>query len=129
MTLQEKIKYYFDQKTILDTVKKDVDKFNTEIKSEMADLDTLEVDNLIAKKTISTRESIDEEKLIPIIKSWNIPNEDIIKTKEYVDMEALENAIYNGLISQEQLVEMSSAKTVKEIVTLKVTKKKENKNG
>lgn len=124
MTLEEKIKYYFDQKTILDTVKKDVDKYNNEIKIEMGDKDTVEFEDLIAKKTVSVRETLNETKLLTLIKSWNIPTEDIIKTKEYIDMDALENAIYNGFISQEQLEQMSTVKDSKEVITLKVSKKK-----
>ena len=51
----------------------------------------------------------------------------IIKTKEYVDFDALEKAIYNGLLPGETLLEMDKAREVKEVVTLRVTKiKKEN---
>ena len=45
----------------------------------------------------------------------------VVKKKEYVDMDALENAIYNGKINA---AELASCQTKKEVVTLKVTKLK-----
>ena len=42
-----------------------------------------------------------EEQLIPFLKELNIPN--VIKTREYVDMEVLEDAIYHNLIDPKLL--------------------------
>jgi len=79
-----------------------------------------------ATYTIQKRETVDEEMLLEILKR-NGECEGIIKTKEYIDFDALENAIYNGRIPESVVLEMDAATEVKEIPTLKVTKMKEKK--
>ena len=50
--------------------------------------------------------------------------DELIKTKEYVDTDAMEEAIYNGTITQNMLLEISKAQEVKESVALTIKKKK-----
>ena len=52
---------------------------------------------------------------------------DIIKSKEYVDMDALESAIYKGLIPTDVLMKMDSCRETTDICTLRVTKAKKKK--
>ena len=126
--LDKLIPQYAMNKTEADAYKKLCDKENAQIKALMADLDNpvYEAGGYKATYSVSTRESMNEEMLLEIAHQHGIP--EIVKTKEYIDFDALENAIYNGKISQDILLEMDKAKEVKEVVTLRVTKTKEKKN-
>ena len=118
------IETFFEDKQKLDMYKKATDEGNKEIKELMNKLNRnqFETDSgLIAKMSIQQRESFDEDKLLEKLKELN--GFTAIKTKEYVDMDELENLIYNGHLDASQL---SNCKIVKEVVTLKVSKKKGN---
>ena len=124
LTLDELIPQYALNKTELDSYKKLCDRDNAKIKSIMLEADEKEhtAGDYVAKVTVSERESMNEEMLLEIAHTSGIP--EIVKTKEYIDFDALEDAIYNGRIPQEVLLEMNKAREVKEVVTLKVSKKK-----
>ena len=121
------IPQYAANKAELEDYKKICDKENAIIKSIMADMDepTYEAGGYKATYSVSERTSMNEEMLLEIAHNYGIPN--IIKTKEYIDFDALENAIYKGDIPKEALLEMDKAKEVKEVVTLRVTKIKKKK--
>lgn len=116
---------YAANKSELDSYKKICDRENAQIKAIMKDfaVDKYTAGDYNASYIISTRESMNEEVLLEIAHNYGIP--EIVKTKEYIDFDALEKAIYDGKISQEILLEMDKAKEVKEVITLRVTKKKE----
>lgn len=118
----------------LDSYKKICDRENSQIKDIMTTLalQHYEVEGYKINCVTQHREKLDEDVLISIIR--NAPGieylkSDIIKTKEYIDFDALEKAIYDGKISDDLLLEMDKAKEIKDVVTLKVTKlkKKEEK--
>lgn len=71
--------------------------------------------------SVSTRPNVsyDENVLLCIIKNLGVDG--IIKTKEYVDMEALESALYHGTIKKEDIKDGIIVKP--DIVTLRCTKK------
>lgn len=120
--LNATIQGFYEDKQKLDYYKKQTDEANKEIKELMTKLDTdifYTDKGLQAKITVQKRESFNENALIDKIKLLDVDG--IIKTKEYVDMDALEDAIYNGRLNASEL---TTCKTVKEVVTLKVTKKK-----
>lgn len=73
------------------------------------------------KATVSTtnKVSYNEEKLIEYLKSLGVP--DIVKTKEYVDMEALESALYHGQVEAKDLAPFKEDHYIN---TLRVTKPK-----
>lgn len=73
--------------------------------------------------SISTRESLDEEKLIVRLKKF-APDTECIKTKEYIDMEVLENEIYHDKLSSEAMGALDECRNTKEVVTLTVKKEK-----
>lgn len=127
MTLQELIPVYAENKAELDSYKKICDKENAEIKEIMLaeNLSEETVDGYVAKITKSNRESFNEEKLLEIAHNEGIS--EIVKTKEYIDYDILEDAIYNGKISEDILLKIATAKEVKEIITLKVSKVKKGK--
>ena len=112
-------------KTEFDRLKKIVDSQKTDIKQQMDLLGDTDYSSggYRVHCTVSTRESLNEEKLIQRLKKY-APNTKCIKTKEYVDMDVLENEIYHGRLSTDALVAMDECKDVKEVVTLTVKKEK-----
>jgi hypothetical protein len=119
--LSQLLPVYEANKSKMDSYKKLVDKDNKEIKSIMlgAGLREFVVDDIKASCSVSEREDFIEEALIAKLKEMKVRG--IVKKKEYVDMDALENAIYNGKIDAAVLAD---CQTKKEVVTLKVTKLK-----
>lgn len=119
--LSQLLPVYEANKSKMDSYKKLVDKDNKEIKSIMleAGLKEFVVDDIKASCSVSEREDFIEEALIAKLKKMKVPG--IVKKKEYVDMDALENAIYNGKIDAAALAD---CQTKKEVVTLRVSKLK-----
>ena len=126
-TLDELIPMYALNKSELDSYKKICDEENAQIKKQMLDLGTDEytAGGYTAKRTVSTRESINEDKLMMVLLKHGIKG--VIKTKDYVDMDALENYLYNNEMTSSLAADLESCKTVTEVVTLRVKadKKKE----
>ena len=118
---------YYENKQNLDFYKKQCDAENSEIKKLMAEqkLKDFEVDGIVAKYIIQNKETMVEEKLIALLKSKGYT--DVIKTKEYVDMDALEDALYHDVIDKDTVVEMDKCREIKEVIQLRVSKKKEKK--
>ena len=117
--LKEIIDRYGKEKAELDEKKKVVDADNAKIK-ELMTSDNLE--NAVGdeyKATCKTivSENFNEDKLLILIKEMKVPG--IIKTKEYVDMEELESAIYNGEVDATKL---ASCKERKETLRLTVSR-------
>ena len=115
------IEVFYDHKKELDKYKKTTDEYNKQIKSELNKLGTTEFvteSGLVAKLAIQNRESFNEDLLIAKLKELQV--NEVIKTKEYVDMDALEDAIYNGKLNASEL---SNCKIIKTIETLRVLDK------
>ena len=125
--LDSLIPRYAANKAEMDDYKRICDKENAEIKSIMGDLAVqhYETGGYKASYSVQQRESMNEDMLLEIAHLFGIP--EIVKTKEYIDFDALEKAIYDGKISDDILLEMDKAKEVKQVVTLRVTKVKEKK--
>lgn len=120
--LQELIRLFYEDKQCLDDYKKSTDEYNKEIKQGLKELGVNEFETatgLIAKYNIQKRESFNEDLLLQKLKELGVNT--AIKTKEYVDMDELENLIYNGELNASEL---SNCRVIKEVETLKVTKKK-----
>lgn len=124
VSLDTLIPMYATNKSELDSYKKLCDLQNTQIKELMVNEDLTEktVGDWTAKYSVTTRESFNEDKLLQVCQIAGI--KEVIKTKEYIDMEALESAIYNGKISEELLLEIDKCREVKEVPTLMISKKK-----
>ena len=120
--LNELIPQYAFNKGELDSYKKLCDKDNATIKALMQEdnLDEYDTKTHTAKISVQNRQTMNEDKLLDIVKDMN--RFDLIQTKEYVDMDLLEKAIYNGEIKAEEL---ESCMSTKEVVTLKVSVRKE----
>lgn len=111
----------------MDKYKKLCDADNLSIKEIMADLalQHYTAGGYKVVRSVQERESIDEDLLLDLIR--DIPEvkvNNIIKTKEYVDFDALEAAIYNDALPKEVLLEIDKARTIKYVTTLKVSKAK-----
>lgn len=115
-------------KAELEAAKKDVDDRGKEIKQIMQDenLDSFDTGFNTAKFTLQRRETMDESKVIAILQKRGFDGK-IVKLKPYVDMDALESAIYHDELPKEVQDELSACVIVKEIPTLKVTKNKEKR--
>lgn len=116
--LDELIPIYAQNKQELDSYKKLCDKQNSEIKRIMEDngYDAYSTEHYTAKLSVQHRQTMNEDKLLDVIKS--IGRDDLIKTREYVDTDLLERAIYNGEIQAEAFKECV---TIKDIPTLKIS--------
>ena len=82
------------------------------------------------QRVVSTRESLNEDKLIPLLEgAWYSENGNTdcpyIKMVKCIDMNALEAAIYKGDLSADMLQRMNECKITQEVVTLRCTKAKE----
>jgi len=126
--LKTLVPLYYENKTSLDFYKKQCDAQNSEIKKLMAEqkIKDFEADGVTVKYIIQNKESMDESRLIQVLKKGGYS--DIIKTREYVDMDALENALYHDTIDKDTIVEMDKCRECKEVVQLRVSKKKEKKS-
>lgn len=126
--LSELVKSYSENKSAFDKLKKTCDTENSEIKSIMSKYDIPEYTfgDTVIKYSVQHRESMNEDMLLEIAHTFGIP--EIVKTKEYIDFDALESAIYHNQIPQAVLLEMNKAKSVTEVPTLRISKKKEKKD-
>lgn len=128
--LDELIPHYGNAKASMDEYKKLCDADNKEIKNIMGDyaLQHYESGGYKVTRSVTERESLDEDILLDILKDIpEIAQSDIIKTKEYIDMDALERAIYAGALSNDTLLKMDKAKDTKTVVTLRISKVKKKR--
>ena len=125
-TLDEMIKIYSTEKEEADKIKKVVDEYNAKIKETMKEMDITEysANGLKASISITTKEDFNELQAIEILRQVLEPEEfsNIVKTKEYLDFDALENATYTNKINPTLLKPCVTPKSP--IITLRVTKVK-----
>ena len=130
LTTEEELKAiiesYIGDKAKEDEYKKKASAENTQIKAVMKELnlDSCTTSLGTAKITDQKRETFIEDDLIQYLKDNNVAD-DIIKTKEYVDYDALESAIYNERIPNDIVKGMSKCKEVKTVSVLRISKNKE----
>lgn len=128
VSLDTLIPQYAENKSMLDDYKKICDDENKQIK-DMMEEGSYEAGGWKATKTISTRETMNEDKLLDVAKKNSYYLSDIIKTKEYIDMDKLESLLYKGNISKDVLLEIDKCRESKEVVTLRISKVKEKKDA
>ena len=117
---------YKESKDRENALKKSNTEMGNNIKSyfQANGLDRVDTDKYTATVTTSTSESLNEELAIEIIKE-NLGGamlNTVIKTKEYIDEDALEKLVYNGDFN---ITKLAKAKITKTTSTLRVGKKKE----
>lgn len=129
--LEKIIDQYQVDNTKKQELEKELKSKNSFIKAKLADLgeDLYETSRSKATITYQNRVSMDDEKCIEILRENCKPKDlkAVIKTKEYVDYEALESLIYNGVIAAEKLEPAQNVKVVTTL-TVKPLKKKEEEN-
>ena len=123
--LSKTIDEYKESKDRENALKKANNALSEKIKSYMYehDMDSADSDKYTATLTKTDKESLNEDLAIEIIKE-NLGGAllaSVIKTKEYIDEDALEKLVYNGDFDINKL---AKAKIVKSTFTLRVTKKK-----
>ncbi len=120
-TLQELVPRYAHSKQEADSYKKLAEQDNAEIKSIMLKekLDTFTAGGWTASCTVSEKEALNEEGLIAYLKKNKVKG--LIKKREYIDMDALESAIYKGEIDAAALAPYQEKK---EVVTLRIKKER-----
>lgn len=97
-------------------------------KFEELGIEEFSTDTTRAYLQYSNKVDMDEDKVIEILKE-NCDEDSlskVIKTKEYVDFEALESLIYNGGISAEKLEPAQTVKTTVALYTKPVKKETQN---
>ena len=125
--LNELVPRYGDEKTEMDRYKKLCDADNAEIKSIMSDLalQHYTAGKYKVTRSVQERESVDEDLLLNLLKPFpEVQIHNIIKTKEYVDFDALEAALYKDALPKDVLLAIDKARTIKLVTTLKVSKVK-----
>ena len=123
--LSKTIDEYKESKDKENALKKANNALSENIKSYMHEHDMISADSdkYTATLTKTDKESLNEDLAIEIIKE-NLGGAllaSVIKTKEYIDEDALEKLVYNGDFDINKL---AKAKIVKSTFTLRVTKKK-----
>lgn len=101
---------------------------NAEIKRIMSEegIDSISSGGYKVTYSITERNTMNEDKLLALLQDKVSAESGIIKTKKYVDMDALESAIYNGAIPKEVLIEMDNCREKKQVATIRVSKEKKN---
>jgi len=104
----------------------DVDK--EVIKDELLNLNTAKWTSggFTVQRVESTTETLNEAKVLSVLEEHKELATDLglVKTREYVDFEALESAIYQGIIPTEIISGLDSCRESKTVVSLKCTKAK-----
>ena len=125
-TLEELIPLYGEQNTQCNALKKAVSELNTKIKLAVHEAQKENEDVIVSgwkcKLSVDDNSTMNEARLLDVAKKHGI---DIIRTKEYIDFDALEKLIYKGDISKEALLEIDSCKDAGTKETLRVVKIKE----
>lgn len=126
-TLEDMVKIYAGKKEELDPLKKQVDDYGKKIKAEMRNQDLTEVvvDGIKASITITPKSDFNELQAIEILRKNLTPEQfnSVVKTKEYIDDDALENLVYTEGIDASIL---APAETPKEpTITLRLGKAKQ----
>ena len=114
---------YAKNKKAFDELKKLCEEQNKELKSLMKELDLADCStkDWYVKLGQQKRESMNEDMLLDIAHKNNLQ---IIKVKECIDYDSLENLLYKGEIAKDVIREINKARQVKIVTTLKVAKKK-----
>ena len=101
--LAELISRYYEMKSEMDSYKSQVDSDNKAIKEIMGKekLSKHTYGEYTANYKVIDKSYFDEPKLLERLKA--LGRTDAIKTKEYVDMACVENMLYNGELSPEDI--------------------------
>lgn len=126
--LNELVERYGKTDTEIKALKRINEQDKESIKNLLADSDTQKwsYGGFTVTRVVSNSETLNEGKLMALMQSHRdlVDANEIIKTREYIDMEALESAIYSGKLPKEFVQEMDSCREVKTTVSLRCAKTK-----
>ena len=93
-------------------IKKESENLTLLIKETMISegLDSVDTENYKVILQTRTSESLDEDRVIEILKANKIKG--IVKTKQYIDEDALEEAIYKGRLDADIIKQINNTKIV-----------------
>lgn len=121
---------YFENKSKSDAMAKKVKEQNELIKNQIVSEhlpDKFEVDDLKINRTVIKKSKFNDEQAIEILRK-NLDADkfsEVVKTKEYIDDDALEALIYNKEIDGTMLDDC--IEQLPDVIQLKITKKKGGK--
>lgn len=123
-SIEELIPRYALNKQELDSYTKLCKTENEQIKAELVKLGENEYSSggYTVKRIVAVKESMNEAKLLEVLRLNGI--EAPIKTREYVDMDALESYLYNNTPSADLARQLESCRTTTETVQLRLSKTK-----
>ena len=125
-TLDELIPAYGDNKERLDVLDKICKEENKQIKELLGDKTNYETSGWKVTKSVQNRDKIDEDLLCVKLSDFPEMYElGIIKVQEYVDMTALEDAMYKGQLNKKMIEVVEKCREHKEVVTLRISRVKE----
>lgn len=128
MTLEELIPLYGQQNTECNALTKQVKELNGKlkeaIKKQSKENQDIVVEGWKCKLTVEYKSDMNEERLLEFVKKYNIP---VVKQKEYIDFEMLEDLIYKEQVPKDVVLEMNSCmdKNIKEVLRISKVKGKE----
>ena len=127
-SLNALVKGYCEDKKVEGTLKKRISDFNDQIKKLMlpVGLQDWEYDGNAIHITIKHADTLNEGKALDLLAKKchdKCVELGVIKTKEYLDADALESAIYRGDIPKKVLLELDTCRDVKDTPTLNIVKK------
>ena len=135
-TFNDLVNDYGDRDTQIKSLKRLCDEEKEQIKNFLAQegYEYFSTDYYTVSRVVSERETLNEEKLIPILKSYWITTHGsmecpYIKTKEYIDMDKLEEAIYQKELTPNVLAEMDTCREVTTTVALRCKKNTKKQEG
>ena len=119
--LKELIDNYIDDKSKESEIKARTSEENKQIKEQFTKLKitSFSGDNGVVKMSEEKHESFREDDLIAFLKDKGY-SDGIIKTKEYIDFDALESAMYHEEIPIDIQKEMASCKDTSIVVKLRI---------
>lgn len=125
-SLQHLLDEYGNVKSFADDYKKKADKYSTELKELMLEgkLDEVKTADFVGKVTVKENEDFNELQAIEILRE-TLSEEDfekVVKTREYIDDDALETLVYNKRVDVSILAPCRTPKAP--TVTLRLTKVK-----
>lgn len=129
--LSEMIPEYGKKNDTSKTIKKELDNWNGQIKNIMSTLEMsdFQSEDYNAKYEVRVSKNMNEDKLLAFFTSSKKLRDKaeelgIIKTKEYIDGEAVSKAIYNQCFDKKTILEMEKCEDVKSTQYLTVSKNK-----
>ena len=127
VSLEELIPQYATNKNELDSYTKICKEENEQIKAALVELGENEYSagGYTVKRIVATKESMNEAKLLEVLRANGL--DVAIKTREYVDMDALEAYLYNNIPSADLARQIDSCRTTTETVQLRLSRTKVSK--